>query len=251
MRVVGILTMVLAGGCLGHTIRVWVMFLSVWASVGCFGPDPAIKAALDQRAAQLRPSSAAYAAPKAAKPMPLKVGQWVQTKTVDEKGAVSLITAKLVGQEGSAFWQEIVTDTYHGRMVLRALIDFGNLTDPNSKKILRIQMKDEKGNVGEYPGGAVGFMQSLGPEIDMRAWKTLSQEDLQVLAGRFAQCYKGPMTAKTLIGTMAGTVWWHPAVPINGIVKSVYVSGGLLGTLGGTATSELVDFGLEGAKSEF
>jgi hypothetical protein len=223
----------------------------VFALLGCFGPDPAIQAALDQRAAQLRPSSTAYAPPNAAKPMPLKVGQWVQTKTVDEKGAVSLTTAKLVGQEGNAFWQEIVTDTYHGRMVLRALIDFGDLSDPNSKKILRIQMKDEKGNVGEYPGGIVGYMQGLGPSIDMSAWKTLPQEDLQVLAGRFAQCYKGPMTAQTLIGTMAGTVWWHPAVPINGIVKSVFGGDGIIGALGATGTSELVAFGLEGATSEF
>ena len=38
-------------------------------------------------------------------------------------------------------------------------------------------------------------------------------------------------------------VWWHPEVPINGLVKAVGV--------GEPTTTELVDFGHEGARSVF
>jgi len=219
--------------------------LVMCAVIGCVGPDPVLKAALDQQIAQIRSRTTVYSAPKAAIPMPLKVGQWIQTKGVDESGNLALTTIKLVGQEGESFWQETVSQTAYGSMTIRALINFGDLTDPNTKKVLRVQMKDTDGHVTEYPTGAVDFMRSLGPSISSASWKGLLQEDVQVPAGRFVQCYKGPLSITTLLGTTTGSVWWHSGVPINGIVKSV----GHGGVGGGTV--ELIALGLEGAKSEF
>lgn len=227
------------------TIMTALLVTILGLSTGCVGPDPAIKAALDQRVTQLQPQATVYPSAQTTEPLPIKVGQWIQTKSVDPKGRVSVTTVKIVGQEDKAFWQEIVADTYDGRMIMLSLVDFGDLKHPNTKKMLRLKIKDQKGNVGEYPSGIVGWMQGLAPSVDLGADVPRSQEDVQVLAGRFTGCYKSPLSINSLMGTTTGTNWWHPTVPINGIVKSIIDNGLLAGT------SELVAFGLEGAKSEF
>lgn len=205
--------------------------------VGCFGPIPHEKATLDQQVAQLRPTADRFATPRSATLLPIKIGQWIQFKTIDSKGAVSLTTTKIVAQEGTAFWQESVTQTYSGRGDIKALVNFGDLNDPSSKKILKIIIRDGKGREQEYSAGAVEFMQGLVPLVHLGSGTKGPQEDVQVLAGRFAGCFKNPITIKTVLGTATGTSWWHPAVPLGGIVRSIIDTGLLVGT------TELVAFG--------
>lgn len=226
-----------------------LVVLSACALVGCLGPDPAIKAALDQRVAQITPNTTAYRAAHTPAIVPIKTGQWIQTKTVTSKGEIALTTVKIVGQEGNAFWQEIVTDTYSGRAILKKLIDFGDQKNHDTMKILRILIKGAEGDVLEFPPGLVpSNSPHAGMSLGMIQSTRLSQEDLQVLAGQFAQSYTGLFTVPHPLGSISGTGWWHSAVPINGVLKLIIREGNSLAQEG---IWELVAFGLQGATSEF
>jgi hypothetical protein len=64
-----------------------------------------------------------------------------------------------------------------------------------------------------------------------------------VIAGKFAGCYYGRSTVAVAGRSSTSDVWWHPGVPINGMVKTVGV--------GDPTATELVDFGFAGATSSF
>jgi hypothetical protein len=221
MRVVGILTMVLI----------------TYLAGGCLGPDPAKKAAMDQRVAQIQMSKAEYGAPRPVMLQP-KVGQWAQYKQTTRSG-VGFLTVKLVAQERGAYWIEEVIEDYDGRAFIKLLADFGDLKDPHTQKVLAMKMKDTQGRITEFPPEFIKSAQTLGNTMfSVKPWSELPQEAMQVPAGHFAKCYRANIDA-----VIISTVWYHSAVP-TGIVKSV--SEGLFGQ-----TMELVAFGDTGATSEF
>lgn len=74
-------------------------------------------------------------------------------------------------------------------------------------------------------------------------WNELPQQDAVVAAGTFAGCYHGRSTVAVAGYSTTSEVWWHPDVPINGVVKTVGV--------GEPTSTELVDLGREGAQSTF
>lgn len=168
----------------------FLLIVYVWFLTACAGPDPAIKVALDQRIALIRSSEVAHAVPKMASIRPLKMGQWVQTKRIDSNGAVSLTTIKIVGQEGPAFWTEIVRENHEGRNVIQILVDYGDSIDPTTSKILSMKAKDGQGRVLEAKGG--GSLIDWFPNLlNVRRWDGFPQEDLEVRGGRFGKAYRG------------------------------------------------------------
>lgn len=216
------------------------------AAAGC-GPsiDAAAKADVDRRVAALAAGGQAYPAPANPSPMAMAVGHWVTYKVIDSKSQPSFMTLKLVGQDGSAFWYETQHESYYGKSATRMLVDFGDRKSPDTIVIKAAKIKDQKGQVTEYPENLIGMMNSilrgnLGPiAID---WTGLPQEDAAVPAGRFAGCYKG-RTEVTFAGFKSSSVaWGHSAVPLSGMVKSQGDSGDTL---------ELVAFGTSGAQSDF
>ena len=224
-----------------------------WAAVilvtliGCTPSiDPAMKAALDQRAAQVQISHRSLPAPHAPKPMPLRVGQWIELKLIDGKGHLSFLTYKMVGEKAGAYWVETVTESYWGRSAMKMLVDLGDRKDPKQIKLFEFMQKDKNGKVNVFPEEMVGLMRPVVDEVlssVVVTWEGLPQEDVQVPAGRFVKCFKGRSSGSFGPFKASGMVWWHPAVPINGLVKSVGIDN--------PSTMELVAFGLTGAKSEF
>jgi len=206
---------------------------------GCLGPDPAKKAAMDQRVAQIQMSKAAYGAPRPVLLQP-KVGQWAQYKSTTGSG-LGFVTFKLVAEERGAYWIEMITENYDGRSFMKRLTDFGDLKDPKTQKVLAMKVKDTQGRVTEYSPEFVKSAQNVGNlMVSISPWGELPQESMQVPAGHFTKCYRGTVDA----GIISGPVWYHSAVPITGMVKSV--SEGMFGQ-----TMELVAFSETGATSEF
>jgi hypothetical protein len=226
-----------------------LVLLATGAAVTCATTPPPIdvaaKADLDRRLAAVVPSAHHFTDPSAPAPMPMAVGQWLTYKLVDARGEPSLVTLKVVGQQGRHFWYETVVETYYGKSVTAMLIDFGDPRNPDSVVIKAARIKDSSGRVAEYPEATVGLVGAmlrgrLGPLfVD---WTGLPQEEASVPAGRFAGCFKG-RSQRAIGGQRASSVTWgHSAVPISGLVKSLGDD---------RATTELVGFGTTGAQSEF
>ena len=218
-----------------------------WLLVAACSPsiDPAAKADVDARVVALARQPRVFETPTHATPMPFAAGQWVTYKYTDKKGQPLFMTLKLVGQEGSAFWYETLSESYYGRRASRMLIDFGDRRSVDTISIKAAKMRDTKGRINEIPDNMVGLMNSilrgqLGPiVID---WTGLPQEDIAVPAGRFPSCFKGHSKVSWGGFTAQSDVWGHPAVPLSGLVRSQGDNG---------IQGELVSFGLSGAKSEF
>lgn len=216
------------------------------AASGCGASvDAAAKSDVDRRVAELRAPAQVFGTPSSATPMPFAVGQWVTYKFVDDKGQPSFLTLKLVGQEGAAFWYETKNESYYGKSGTRMLVDFGDRKRPESISIKSAKLRDNKGNVTEYPENMIGLMNSLlrgqlGPiVID---WTGMPQEDVQAPAGRFAGCYKGNSEVSFAGFKTRSVVWGHTAVPLSGMVKSQGEN---------NSNGELVAFGTSGATSDF
>jgi hypothetical protein len=226
-----------------HTLLLSALVLAACAP----SIDGAAKADLDRRLAAMAPADRDVPAPTAAEPMPLAVGQWIQLHQIDDKGQPSLSTYKITGAEADALWLEVEQDTYYGKSAIRMLVAFGDRTDPTAFDVRRVITRDKNGNTNEMPSGMLGLTKSVyEPILETLTirWEGMPQEDAQVTAGRFAGCYHGRSTVAVAGHSTSSDVWWHPEVPINGVVKTVGVSDP------GTS-SQLVDFGTTGATSTF
>jgi hypothetical protein len=209
------------------------------------GIDSAAKADIDQRVAVMAPTGAAFPAPVARVPRPIVVGQWTQHKMVSEKGQPALLTYKIVGEEGGAYWIEVANESYYGKTVNKILLAMGDRGNPAAMEVRAVKMKDKHGKVTELQGPAIQLMRSAyQASINMLvvSWQGLPQETTSVVAGTFTACFKAMTDASWGVWRSTATSWMHPAVPISGLVKSVGISQ--------PTTMELVGFGDSGATSE-
>jgi hypothetical protein len=216
------------------------------SAVAC-GPsiDPAAKADIDRRVSLFAPGSNVYPAVASFTPRPLTVGQWTQLKLTDDKGQPSILTYKIVGAEADAYWVEVVNESYLGKNVTKMLLYFGDRANPASMEIRSVRIKDKDGRVTPFDGPMISLMKSMWQGVLTTltvTWQGLPQEDVAVVAGHFAACYKARTDASFGPFRSAATSWSHASVPINGLVKSVGIDH--------PNTMELVAFGETGATSE-
>jgi hypothetical protein len=241
--------MTITSGLVRRTLRLVVLLsaaLSALASSAHPSVNSAAMADVDRRLAATPTNPRAIAAPTVAEPMPLAVGQWATFKQTDNDGKPSIVTYKIVGMQDGAYFYEMSMDTYYGHSAMRMLVAIGDRRDPKTIDIRSITSKDYQGRVQEMPPSMIGMLKSsYGSMVDQLTitWDQLPQEDAQVLGGRFAACYKTRSTVEFMGQSATSDAWFHPAVPVNGMVKSVGVDRPI--------TMELLDYGLEGAQSEF
>jgi hypothetical protein len=222
--------------------------LLVVALLGACTPsiNQAARSDVDRRLAAITPSDRRIEPPAAAQPKPIAVGQWITIRQVDKEQRPSLSTFKVIGAEGDAFWLEVENRTYFGASATKLLVALGDRTDPSQFDIRAAFTRDNDGRVTEMPAPMIAMMKStFEPVLDTLVirWSALPQQDAVVTAGSFAGCYHGRSTVAIAGMSSTSDVWWHPEVPINGLVKTVGV--------GEPTTTELVDFGHEGARSVF
>lgn len=211
--------------------------------------DPAAKADLDARIANLRARSITIAAPPegALGPMPLAAGQWVQYKMTLSNGQPKLLTQKILKQQGDAFWIELVHDTYQGKTVQQMLVAFGN----DGKAELRtLRTKDPRGRIGMVSGRQlswplVTYDDYRGTAASLVArWPSGVEDTAVVPAGQFEGCsrHRSVFHMGWRNEDLITSTWRHPSVPLSGVVRWEDSLG---------FVSELVNYGTTGAQKEF
>ena len=230
------------------TLVVVAFALATSSLLASCGPsiDAAAKADLDRRLAQLPASEETFPPSESYLPMAFVIGQWTEHRITDDKGRVSLVTYKLVGQDNGAYWIETVTESYEGREAVKMLVALLSGRDPAGMEIRAIRIKKGKGApVDVDPGALLDARAQYRPSLDLLASSFEGQEkdDMRVPAGHFIGCYKaetpgpwGPFRAPSIVCS-------HPSVPLSGVVRAKPV--GKIGLM------ELVNFGATGAESEF
>ncbi|HVV15742.1 MAG TPA: hypothetical protein VHH90_00960 [Polyangia bacterium] len=217
-------------------------------SLGGCGPsiDPAAKADIDRRVGLLQAGGDVMPPPATFMPMPLAVGQWSQYKMTDDKGQPSFMTYKIVGEDNGAYWIEILHETYFGANAQRMLMAFGSRTDPNQVEIRGVVTRDSAGRINEMPATMMPLLQSMFKGVVsslIMSWQGLPQEPAAVPAGRFDGCFHARTSAQWGPWKSTADSWSHPAVPINGVVRTQGVDHPF--------TMELVAFGTTGATASF
>lgn len=222
-----------------------VIGLWVFAALGCGRINETYKAEVDRRVATLRASAESYAR-QDAEPPPLAAGQWVEFKLTGANKRPGFAKYQIVGQEGSAFWVETELTTYTGKQESRMLIYFGDRIHPETMQVKSATLRND-GRIIEYPPGTMNLMQAMWKPILRNFiidWADAPREDATVPAGQFAGCYKRRITVSAGPYHQVGDAWLHPAIPINGMVRSVSVGNN-------QSITELIAFGNEGATSTF
>jgi hypothetical protein len=225
------------------------------ASLSCLaaacGPtiDPAAKADLDRRLAQLPTSEATYPPSESFLPMAFVVGQWTEHRITDDQGAAALLTYKLVGQENGGYWLETVTQSYKGREAVKMLVVLQQGRDPAGMDIRALRIKKGRGAAVDVdPGALLDVRGQYRASLDLLANSFEGQEkdDMRVPAGHFIGCYKAQTPGPWGPWRTPSIVCSHPSVPLSGIVRARPIGDGAK-----TALMELVKFGVTGAESEF
>lgn len=216
------------------------------ASVACGGVNETYKLEVDRRVTSLRKTPSSFA-PQDGTPPPLAVGQWAEYKLTGSNKRPGFAVYKVVGQQGTAFWVETTLTTYSGKQETRMLIDFGDRTDPEKFKVHAVEMRSNDKPV-EVPPAAMQLMQAMWKPVLSNFVVTWSddapREDSITGAGHFEGCYKRRMDIAVGPYHQASDAWVHPAVPINGVVRSA--------TIGkNPSLTELIAFGDHGAVSSF
>jgi hypothetical protein len=207
--------------------------------------NQAYKASIDQRVGALHSGGQRYEAPSSPEPMPIAVGQWSRYKLVDKDGHPGFITYNVVGQEGNAWWIEMLNESYTSRLVTLMLVDLGDRKDPATVEVKQFKQKTDDDAVNELPAPVLGLMKSIwGPltESLVLNWQGKPQEAVEVPAGTFDASYKVQGSVTFIGKTWTSVGWSHPAVPITGGVKSRGVDN--------PSQMDLIEFGTSGAKSE-
>jgi hypothetical protein len=209
--------------------------------------DYAAKASIDGRVAALQSTAGSPVPPPTTyEPLPLAPGQWSQYKMTDDKGEPGFLTYKILGQEGGAYWIEILNERYTGTMAQKMLISFGSRIDPSQLDIRAVVTRDRRGNVTEMPPAMLPLLKSTLNGILATMvinWQGMPQAPTTVPAGRFDGCFKSLTTATWGPWHSTANSWAHPLVPLSGIVRTQGIDHPF--------TMELVAFGMSGATPDF
>jgi hypothetical protein len=232
---------------LAPRLRSWFALGTLSALIAACSPsvNPAYKASIDQRLAGVQRSEARYEAPASPEPMPLAVGQWSRYELVDAEGRPGFITYGIVGEDGGAYWLEILQESYTSRLVTLMLVDLGDRRDPSTVDVKQMKQKTNDDPVNELPASMLSLMKPMwSPLVDALIvdFHDKPQEPAEAPAGFFDGCYKVQASVSFGGSTWTSVGWSHPAVPISGAVKSRGVDN--------PSTLDLVELGTSGAKSE-
>ena len=191
-----------------------------------------------------------FAAPDKFELPALAVGQWIRMlmKAPGQPPAQTFV--RIVGKEGDAFWYEKLNiNTPTGTTIIRNFLtndaSRGNFSKDAIKKM---KMRMGTGAAQEFSGPTLAdaltvmdnYIWLIGkPNLDKA-----ERADATVNAGEFKGCYVHEIDQKFLGESMKVKSWNHPAVPINGFVRSetTYSNGNKM-------ISELYEMHMDGAKS--
>lgn len=176
-------------------------------------------------------------------PLPLAVGQWVRMR-INNDGKTSRAEYRLVGKEADGMWiLEVDNETTNGPITMEMILDFADRKQVDSIRIRSARVKTG-GKIINLPASTVqGMLKGMGPNLVLPEFDPKKRSDVTVSAGTFQACYIGFSKGEVMGMKFEQTTFNHPSVPINALVKGE-------GTLNGKpSTTELLEFGLQGAKA--
>jgi hypothetical protein len=183
---------------------------------------------------------------------PWQVGQWTLSK-VTSGNEIGYVRQSIVAQDACGIWLESAAQSRHGRTVSKACFRAAptHEVDPTAElDALQAAMVRQGSRTvvvdfrnGQNPNTKRTMMANLKNTVTF-AWESSPSDELTTVAvpaGRFEGV--AHVVSRLWIDQSMQTVdtWIHPDVPISGAVKSVATDG---------SDSELLDYGLTGAKSE-
>ncbi|HJL27195.1 MAG TPA: hypothetical protein RMH80_33560, partial [Polyangiaceae bacterium LLY-WYZ-15_(1-7)] len=189
-------------------------------------------------------SDETFARPESATPLAPAIGQWVRYGTTWRSGGRSTTEYRIVDRQNDTWWIE-VTDVRRGRTKhMRMQVRPGE--GGREHEVLDLTFNN-RGTAERIPARLLATYQPMLQQwlgiLFPPSWESDPQEDITVRAGHFEQAFKGEKTLRFMDRSVTADVWYHPSVPITGMVKFVDQGGG--------HTLELLGFGLTGARSAF
>lgn len=184
------------------------------------------------------------------KPMPWKAGQYVEVENLTKGKKESVSKTLLVGKEKNGWIVESVTVDKKGKKSVSQTLFLGMEEAINSGKaggvtIGWMKMRNEDGTVQTVEGDQLAFYNLFAKStLDSMVVDILTFTDggiVAVPAGVFAGTNQVNGTVKIMGMKIETESWYHPSVPVNGMVKSR--------SKDGKTESRLVSFGFDG-KSE-
>jgi hypothetical protein len=184
-------------------------------------------------------------------PMRYAVGQYVVHGMTDADGKRSITKTSIVGKEGNGWLMEFysLSGTNEGvvQMLIAGMDTAAQTGNVDAIEVLRIKVKDDKGEVQTFEGPMLSMMKNLYKNslssLNVQTGTFITGSAVTVPAGVFTGTYTIKSKVKIFGKTYTGTGWYHTSVPINGMVKSVSDDDG--------STTVLLDFGTRGAVSQF
>lgn len=182
------------------------------------------------------------------KVMPYAVGQYVVYGITDEDGR-SVYRTAVVGREDDAWIIEMSTLSPTGETTMQVAVtgleDVQNSMDPEQMDLKWIKMKSGDNDVQRIDGMVLGMMKGTyrkaltGLVINIQPQGGTAL--VRVSAGTFNGATKASAQVETTFGDYSSVGYWHPSVPLNGMVKSMSEED--------NSTMELIEFGTSGAKA--
>lgn len=190
------------------------------------------------------------ASEKFKRPMPYKVGQYVVTGMTSPSGR-SVSKMAIVGKEQGGWIIETHSLTQSSESTMQMLVtgmekvyEIGSIDDLN---IIWVKIKTHGESVQTIEGPILELTKGLYKKalagLEVRTTMNTESGTVRVPAGNF----EGPLKSSSEVSFMGkkypSDAWFHPSVPINGMVKSVSKNGDTI--------IELLDFGVSGASKSF
>lgn len=183
------------------------------------------------------------------KAMPFAVGQYTVIGVTQGKDR-SVVRTAIVGKEGSAWVME--TDTYNPanesimQMAVNGLERAQETMNSDELSLVWIKVKSGE-EVQTYDGTMLSMMQGFYKKaingMFVSVGSTTGSGSVKVPAGTFNGCTKANSKVEGMFGSYETEGFYHPSVPLSGLVHAVSVDDG--------STIELLDFGLKGAAKSF
>ncbi len=183
--------------------------------------------------------------------MPYAVGQYVVHGVTDGEDR-SVIRTAIVGKEGNAWIIESASLTASGettmQMAVSGLEQVQKSMNPDDMDVKWVKMKaGEDEEVQKIDGMVLSMSKSMYAKgltgLVVNFEKSGGTAVTRVPAGTFNGCTRATAKVETWIKDFESEGYYHPSVPLNGMVRSVSTDD--------DTVTELIEFGLSGAKRSF
>ncbi len=185
------------------------------------------------------------------KPMPYAVGQYVIHGTTDSDGKRSINRTMIAGKADGGWVIETgalnTAEETAVQLCVRGLEKAAASGNAEGVEIVWLKIKNEKGEIQRVEGPVLTMMRAMYKgtlsSLNVKLAAYVDGGMISVPAGSFVGTNRVETEATFFGRTLRSTGWYHRAVPINGMVKSVSDDG--------KNQTVLLGFGLRGAVSEF